>query len=121
LDQTRDAPRKELHGARNCYLASPYMDLTLSQPFNMSEQTVKSPLITRAQPTVRTDIIQIVRSFNHLLKSHESIFTVDLKIIADRNPIHFTTLRIDGENHAIQKIVMRQYARINRHQPRLCP
>src|SRR3546814_9275696 len=69
---------------RNCYLASPYMDLTLCQPFNMSAQTVKSPLITRAQPTVRTDIIQIVRSFNHLLKSHESIFPVDLNIIADR-------------------------------------
>src|SRR3546814_15918496 len=85
MDQTRDAPRKELHGARNCYLASPYMDLTLCQPFNMSAQTVKSPLITRAQPTVRTDIIQIVRSFNHLLKSHESIFPVDLKIIADRS------------------------------------
>src|SRR3546814_3911647 len=89
MDQTRDAPRKELHGVRNCYLASPYMDLTLCQPFNMSAQTVKSPLITRAQPTVRTDIIQIVRSFNHLLKSHESIFPVDLKIIAAGNPIHF--------------------------------
>src|SRR3546814_10281163 len=79
LDQTRDAPRKELHGARNCYLASPYMDLTLCQPFNMSAQTVKSPLITRAQPTVRTDIIQIVRSFNHMLKSRSEEHTSELQ------------------------------------------
>src|SRR3546814_17722668 len=96
------------------------MDLTLCQPFNMSAQTVKSPLITRTQPTVRTDIIQIVRSFNHLLKSHESIFPVDLKIIAAGKPIHFTNLRIDGHNRSIQTIVMRQYDTINRPHPSLC-